>query len=137
MGCSTVCPRPHSAFGRNAEASRSGFEDREAAGSLAGIRPRQPSAAIKVSATIPNFGAGVADWPQTLRLDHRYGWKSLCQPFFRDGDFENGELGELRCFQYTLQDPALNELNRWAPNVFDKLKTLHELLPISRPEAWH
>jgi hypothetical protein len=87
MGCSTVCPRPHSAFGRNAEASRSGFEDREVAGSLTGVHPQPPSAAIKGSAMIPAFGEGVADWPQTLRPD--LAWMQIALPaVFRDGDFE-------------------------------------------------
>jgi hypothetical protein len=53
----------------NENASRSSFEDRDAAGPLTGIRPQPPSAAIKVSALVPDFAEGVADWPQTLRPD--------------------------------------------------------------------
>ena len=34
-------------------------------------------------------------------------------------------------FQYTLQDADLDELNQWAPKVFDKLKTLPELTGVA------
>jgi hypothetical protein len=59
--------RPYAASGWNEKAARSSFEDHGAAGPLTGIRPRPPGAAIKVSAMVPDFAEGVADWPQTLR----------------------------------------------------------------------
>ena len=34
-------------------------------------------------------------------------------------------------YQYTLQDPDLNELNQWAPKIFGKLKTLPELADVA------
>ena len=34
-------------------------------------------------------------------------------------------------FQYTLQDPDLNELNTWAPRMLEKFKTLPELADVS------
>ncbi|MEJ0075522.1 MAG: efflux RND transporter permease subunit [Alphaproteobacteria bacterium] len=34
-------------------------------------------------------------------------------------------------FQYTLQDPDLNELNTWAPKMLEKFKTLPELSDVS------
>ena len=34
-------------------------------------------------------------------------------------------------FQYTLQDPDLDELNQWAPKIYDKLKTLPELTDVA------
>ena len=34
-------------------------------------------------------------------------------------------------YQYTLQDPDLNELNQWAPKIFAKLKTLPELADVA------
>jgi hydrophobe/amphiphile efflux-1 (HAE1) family protein len=34
-------------------------------------------------------------------------------------------------YQYTLQDPDLNELNTWAPRMLEKLKTLPELADVS------
>jgi hydrophobe/amphiphile efflux-1 (HAE1) family protein len=34
-------------------------------------------------------------------------------------------------FQYTLQDPDLNELNAWAPKMLEKFKTLPELADVS------
>jgi hypothetical protein len=79
-----------------------------------------------------------------LRIGHkRCGWtiamdgNLFASRSFEMGISKNGRARRTTQFQYTLQDPDLNELNRCAPNVFDKLKTLHELLPISRPEAWH
>ena len=34
-------------------------------------------------------------------------------------------------YQYTLQDPGIDELNQWAPKVYDKLKTLPELRDVA------
>src|ERR1700730_16541706 len=34
-------------------------------------------------------------------------------------------------YQYTLQDPDLNELNQWAPKIFGKLKTLPQLADVA------
>jgi hydrophobe/amphiphile efflux-1 (HAE1) family protein len=34
-------------------------------------------------------------------------------------------------FQYTLQDPDLNELNEWAPKVYEKLRALPELTGVA------
>ena len=34
-------------------------------------------------------------------------------------------------FQYTLQDPNLDELDQWAPKVYDKLKTLPQLTGVA------
>ena len=34
-------------------------------------------------------------------------------------------------FQYTLQDPDLDELNQWAPKIYEKLKTLPQLTGVA------
>jgi hydrophobe/amphiphile efflux-1 (HAE1) family protein len=34
-------------------------------------------------------------------------------------------------YQYTLEDPDLNELNQWAPKIFGKLKTLPQLADVA------
>jgi HAE1 family hydrophobic/amphiphilic exporter-1 len=41
-----------------------------------------------------------------------------------------GRAGQAQ-YQYTLSDPDLNELNVWAPQLLDKLKTLPELKDVS------
>jgi hypothetical protein len=53
---------------------------------------------------IPDFGDGVADWPQTLRPELDMDANRFASRCFRDGDFETGELGAY-AVPYTLQDP--------------------------------
>jgi len=40
-------------------------------------------------------------------------------------------------FQYTLEDEDLNELNRWAPKVMDKLQTLPDLRDVASDQQSH
>jgi hydrophobe/amphiphile efflux-1 (HAE1) family protein len=46
-------------------------------------------------------------------------------------DINIGARPSRTLFQYTLQDPDLNELNAWAPKLFDKMKSLPELTGVA------
>jgi hydrophobe/amphiphile efflux-1 (HAE1) family protein len=46
-------------------------------------------------------------------------------------DINVGGRASRTLFQYTLQDPDLNELNAWAPKIYAKLKTLPELTGVA------
>jgi hydrophobe/amphiphile efflux-1 (HAE1) family protein len=46
-------------------------------------------------------------------------------------DINVGGRAARTLYQYTLQDPDLTELNQWAPKIYDKLKTVPELVDVA------
>jgi hydrophobe/amphiphile efflux-1 (HAE1) family protein len=62
------------------------------------------------------------------QLDRVEGAALFLQP---SQDLNVGARLSRTLFQYTLQDPQFDELNQWAPKIFEKLKSLPELTGVA------